>query len=64
MSFYGYARVSTTNQDLSIQDTALRAAGCTVTCAEKKSGSRRDGYTELAILLEFPCPAKDRLKLA
>ena len=56
MSFYGYARVSTTDQDLSIQDAALRAAGCTVIRAEKKSGARRDGRTELAILLEFLRP--------
>lgn len=27
---YGYGRVSTTAQDLSIQEAALRAAGCTV----------------------------------
>jgi hypothetical protein len=25
---YGYARVSTTDQDLSLQETALKAAGC------------------------------------
>ncbi len=56
MSLYGYARVSTTDQDLSIQETALRAAGCTVIRAEKKSGARRDGRTELAILLEFLAP--------
>ena len=56
MSFYGYARVSTTDQDLSIQDTALRAVGCNVIRAEKKGGSRRDGRSELAILLEFLRP--------
>ena len=56
MSFYGYARVSTTDQDLSLQEAALRAAGCTVIRAEKKSGSRCDGRTELAILLEFLRP--------
>ena len=56
MSFYGYARISTTDQDLSIQEAALRGAGCTVIRAEKKSGSRRDGRTELAILLEFLRP--------
>lgn len=27
---YGYGRVSTTAQDLSIQEAALRTAGCTV----------------------------------
>jgi DNA invertase Pin-like site-specific DNA recombinase len=53
---YGYARVSTTDQDLSVQEAALRAAGCTIIRAEKKSGSRRDGRTELAILLDFLRP--------
>lgn len=56
MSLYGYARVSTADQDLSIQEAALRAAGCTVIRAEKKSGARRNGRTELAILLEFLAP--------
>jgi Resolvase, N terminal domain len=31
----GYARVSTTDQDLSIQEAALRAAGCEVIRTEK-----------------------------
>ena len=47
MAFYGYARVSTLDQDLTIQRAALRAAGCTVVRAEKASGSRRDGRTKL-----------------
>lgn len=50
---YGYARVSTTDQDLSIQDAALRAAGCEMIRAEKVSGTTREGRTELAILLDF-----------
>lgn len=49
---YGYARVSTTDQDLSIQEAALEAAGCMAIFAEKKSGTRRDGRTELQVLLE------------
>jgi DNA invertase Pin-like site-specific DNA recombinase len=49
---FGYARVSTTDQDLSIQQTALDAAGCLKIFAEKKSGTRRDGRTELQVLLE------------
>ena len=50
---YGYARVSTTDQDLSIQDAALRAAGCTMIRAEKMTGTSREGRTELALLLDF-----------
>ena len=50
---YGYARVSTTDQDLSIQDAALRAAGCTTIRAEKVTGTTREGRSELALLLDF-----------
>lgn len=53
MSLYGYARVSTTDQDLTIQETALRAAGCQVIRSEKRTGTRRDGRTELQVLLDF-----------
>ena len=56
MTIYGYARVSTLNQDLTIQRAALKAAGCTVVRAEKASGSRRDGRTELQVLLDFVQP--------
>ncbi len=50
---YGYARVSTTDQDLSIQEAALRAAGCTMIRAEKVTGTTREGRTELVTLLDF-----------
>ncbi len=50
---YGYARVSTTDQDLGIQRTALEAAGCSVIRAEKKTGTNRDGRTELQTLIDF-----------
>jgi DNA invertase Pin-like site-specific DNA recombinase len=40
MASYGYARVSTFDQDLTIQQQALRAAGCGVVRAEKASGSQ------------------------
>ena len=56
MPTYGYARVSTLDQDLGIQRAALRAAGCGVVRAEKASGSRRDGRTELQVLLDFVHP--------
>jgi DNA invertase Pin-like site-specific DNA recombinase len=50
---FGYARVSTTDQDLSIQEAALRAAGCELIRSEKISGTSRAGRTELEILLDF-----------
>lgn len=53
MPIYGYARVSTIDQDLAIQDAALRAAGCQVIRSEKNSGTQREGRSELATLLEF-----------
>ena len=53
MALYGYARVSTTEQDLTIQQEALRAAGCQVVRSEKKTGTKREGRTELDLLLEF-----------
>jgi DNA invertase Pin-like site-specific DNA recombinase len=49
--------VSTLDQDLAIQRAALKAAGCGVVRAEKASGSRRDGRTELQVLLDFVQPA-------
>ena len=49
----GYARVSTTDQDLGIQEAALRAAGCDVIRAETATGTSRTGRTELATLLDF-----------
>ena len=56
MPFYGYARVSSLDQDLGIQRTALKAAGCKVIRAEKASGTRRDGRSELQMLLDFVQP--------
>ena len=56
MALYGYARVSTLEQDLRVQRAALKAAGCDVIRAEKASGTRRDGRTELQVVLEFLRP--------
>lgn len=49
----GYARVSTIDQDCSIQEEALRSAGCTVVRSEKVSGTSRQGRTELETVLDF-----------
>jgi DNA invertase Pin-like site-specific DNA recombinase len=56
MALYGYARVSSIDQDFNIQEAALRAAGCSVVRAEKVTGTRRSGRTELMILLTFLRP--------
>src|SRR4051812_41186281 len=53
MTTYGYARVSTTDQDLTIQIDALRKAGCEVIREEKRSGTTREGRAELDTLLTF-----------
>lgn len=53
MALYGYARVSSFDQDLSIQHAALKAAGCEVIRAEKASGAHRDSRPELRVLLDF-----------
>ena len=52
MAVYGYARVSTEDQDLSIQEEALKAAGCEIIRSEKISGTKSD-RPELRTLMEF-----------
>src|ERR1700751_3692343 len=53
MTTIGYARVSTVDQDLPIQEVALKAAGCEVIRAEKRSGTTTAGREELRTVLDF-----------
>ena len=50
---YGYARVSSSGQDLTIQIEALTKAGCETIRQEKVSGTSVQGRDELNTLLEF-----------
>jgi len=49
----GYARVSTEDQDCSIQEDVLRKAGAVTVRSEKKSGTSIAGRTELETVLDF-----------
>ncbi len=53
MAIYGYARVSTKDQDLTIQLEALKIAGCEIIRAEKRSGVSLKNRDELDMLLKF-----------
>ena len=53
MSKYGYARVSSIDQSLGVQEEQLRAVGCDVVRSEQASGASRVGRSELALLLQF-----------
>jgi len=48
----GYARVSTDDQDLAIQNAALEADGCAIVFEEKRSGTKRDGRDQLQLALK------------
>ncbi len=52
----GYCRVSTEDQDLTIQKTALERDGCHVVFEEKVSGTKRDGREKLNLALKVLGP--------
>ena len=52
MKRWGYARVSTSDQDLAVQREALTAAGCDNVLAEQVSGASRQGREKLQLVLE------------
>lgn len=56
MAVYGYARVSSTDQNLDGQIDTLQEAGCEIVRSEKVSGTSRQGRDELNTLLEFLRP--------
>lgn len=53
MTRIGYARTSTTDQNLAGQIAALKAAGCEVIREEQKSGSTLEGRPQLNTILDF-----------
>lgn len=53
MTKIGYARVSTTDQDLDLQHNKLKAEGCEIVRSEKISGASRAGREELQTIIEF-----------
>lgn len=59
MARIGYARVSTTDQDLTAQLERLAAEGCSVIRSEKLSGGSRDGRFELETILQFLRPGDE-----
>ena len=53
MTTIGYARVSTTDQNLEAQQATRSAAGCDLIRAEKRSGTTATGREELRTVLDF-----------
>lgn len=56
MTKIGYARVSTTDQDLDVQLAKLKEQGCEIVRSEKVSGASRDGRSELKTVIDFLRP--------
>lgn len=59
MARIGYARVSTTDQELDIQIKRLQAEDCSIIRSEKVSGASRDGRSELATIIDFLRPGDE-----
>jgi len=51
MRLYGYARVSSTDQDCALQIKALEDAGCCIVLSEKRSGTTTEGRDQLELAL-------------
>jgi DNA invertase Pin-like site-specific DNA recombinase len=56
MTIVGYARVSSLDQDFTIQETALKAAAADIIRSEKRSGTSTVGRIELDTILQFLRP--------
>ena len=68
MARYGYARVSTDDQDLTVQRAALKKADCNIILEEKVSGTTREGREKLELVIQLAnngdtivCTRMDRL---
>src|SRR5215213_7107565 len=59
MARIGYARVSSTDQNLALQIERLKAAGCEMVRSEKVTGSTRQGRSELASIITFLRPGDE-----
>ncbi len=59
MTRIGYARVSTSDQDLEIQVARLKVEGCDPIRTEKISGASRNGRSELDTILAFLHPGDE-----
>ena len=53
MTVFGYARVSTADQSLEMQEAALKAAGCEAIRSERRSGTGTNRGAELQTVLDF-----------